>query len=122
MPGTKRIPVSRTPIPQITPKAIQLFEAWKRASGKRECDLEWALLEELHGRPWQWPFIINPRHDTNPYPPGCNAHRSWQPNLEAQQRWRQLEAALQERRKAEREARKAASAVPKQGPDQPSAT
>jgi hypothetical protein len=110
MPGTKRIPIARTPSSPITPRAITLFEHWKRAGGDREADLEWALLEELHGRPWQWPFIADPRHNTNPYPVGSNAHRSWQPNLEAQQRWQQLEAALQERRKAEREARRAKSA------------
>ena len=106
MPGTKRLPITRTPIPQITPKAIALFERWKRAGGDREADLGWALLEELHGRPWQWPFIVDPRFDINPYPIGCNAHRGWQPNLEARERWRQLEAALRERRQAEREARR----------------
>jgi hypothetical protein len=120
MPGTKRLPITRTPIPQITPKAITLFERWKRAGGKREADLEWALLEELHGRPWQWPFVADPRFNANPYPVGSNAHRGWQPDLEAQERWRQLEAALRERRKAEREARRAKNA--NGAPNQPPAT
>jgi len=48
MSGTKRVPVTRTPIPQITPKAIELFRQYRRSYGKRSDDLHYALM----GRAW----------------------------------------------------------------------
>jgi hypothetical protein len=121
MSGTKRVPVTRTPIPQITPKAIELFRQYRRSYGKRSDDLHYALWEELRCKPWEWPCCEDPRADVNPYPPGTPAHATWQPNLRAQEMWKQLDAASREAKKAERETRKAAPSPPPNQPPEPPA-
>jgi hypothetical protein len=120
MSGTKRTPTSRRRSPAISPRAVELFEAmrelececepidwggeyWNRetcAGCERWRELHGLLNRELRLRPWQFPAIEHPDAE-NPYPPGSPAAASWKPDLEAQARWRALEAALGTRTRAE---------------------
>src|SRR5262249_43083464 len=50
----------------------------------------------------------------SPYPRGSEADKRWEPDLEAQELWRQLEAARKAQRKAAREARQRAKAAEQQ--------
>ena len=112
---TKRTPIRRSSSPQITPQAVRLFEQLRRCRDvDRWRQLHSELCDELHTRPWQFPCIEDPSTQ-NPYPPGTPAHLSWQPDREAQERWKALAAASREARRQERAARKAAE----QPPDQP---
>jgi len=123
MPGTKRTPVTRTPISPITPRMVELFDAMRRATGERRdrlhCDLFDTYMDALmpHPRPYEWPVCVDPRTDTNPYPPGTPAHASWQPDLRARRMWEMLADASRERRQQERMARRAkANGAPDQPP------
>lgn len=138
MSGTKRVPVARTPIPQITPRSIELFDAMKccrctcppidwegKYWGRQQCpgckrwwQLQNQLCDEVRAPIWQYPCIEDPRTQ-NPYPRNTAAHKSWQPCLEAQALWKTLAQASYEAKKAERAARKAGA---RPQPDQPPAT
>lgn len=111
MPGTRRTPIDRSRKPQITITAIRLFERMRRC---RDDDRWWALhgslCDELGTWPWEWPAIENPAGG-NPHPPGTANHASWEPDEEARERWRALEAGARELRKREREARRAKAVV-----------
>jgi hypothetical protein len=113
MSGTKRIPIARPPSLQVSPRAIELFEALGRTRKQRnavDCipddgsgycstkckgcrdwyDLHAALHDELGLKPWQW--LALPR---NPYPPGSPQARRWRAHSDSEQsvRWRLLDAA-----------------------------
>jgi hypothetical protein len=137
MSGTKRVPVARTPIPQITPRSIELFDAMKRCCctcppidwegqwGRQQCpgckrwwELQNELCDELRTKPWEYPCVEDPRTE-NPYLRGMPAHATWEPNHRAQAMWRQLHSASRERRREERAARRAKA---NGAPDQPPAT
>src|SRR5262245_50800327 len=138
MSGTKRVPVARTPIPQITSRSIELFDAMKRCRctclpidwegkywGRQQCpgckrrwELQNELCDELHTKPWEYPCVEDPRTE-NPYPRGMLAHATWQPNHRAQAMWRQLHSASRERRREERAVGRAKA---NGAPDQPPAT
>jgi hypothetical protein len=139
---TKRLPIGRSPTPQITKRAIALFEQmrkleracacppidWNGEYWKRQqcasCEQWWALhselCDELGCQPWHWPAIENPLTQ-NPYPPGCAAYLSWQPNPGAQARWKALARAALEAGRARRAAAKAkrAAATPPPSPPPP---
>jgi hypothetical protein len=57
----------------------------------------------------------------SPYPHGSEADKRWEPDLEAQGVWWQLEAARKAQRKAARESRQCAKAT-EQHPSPPSTT
>jgi hypothetical protein len=73
MSGTRRVPLARRPTVQITPRAIELYEAMGRlrctcpspkpptrepCSGcRRWYDLHGELDEELRLPPWYWPIV-----------------------------------------------------------------
>jgi hypothetical protein len=120
---TNRTPIRRSSQPAITPQMIALFDRMQRARSQEQYDEAHGQLWDCYQmalrprtRPWEWPLCVDPRDDVNPYPPGSNAYRSWQPNLRAQEMWKALDAASREAKRAEREARKAATQQP---PDQP---
>jgi hypothetical protein len=113
----KRTPLNRQRRKlQSTPKAIRLFIAMERVEctcAPRDwageywkhtlcagCDEWWRLHSELDKelgcRPWQWP-CVEPPDAENPYPEGSYAAARWQPNLEAQERWRLLKEAAARR-------------------------
>jgi len=137
MPGTRRVPITRTAIPQITPRAIELFDAlrrcrcscppidwegeyWKRdrcAGCERWWDLHHDLHRELHCKPWHFPCVEDP-DARSPYPEGSAAYAAHQPDLEAQTKWRALAKASRETRRTKAAARKAAAA-PTSPPEQP---
>ena len=110
MTGTRRTPIKRSWAPQITPTAIKLFEQMRRCrctcspnsedcpGCKRWWDLHDHLSHELHCKPWNFPAIEDPR-TPNPYPPGTHAHMTWEPDREAQEMWRALDAASREVRR-----------------------
>src|SRR5262249_33621980 len=129
MPGPIRKPLAHPVRTQmITPAAIRLFDQirhvrctcppidWEGEYWKgRECPgckRWWQLHNELHdelgGKPWEWPAIQDPEAQ-NPYPAKYPAHWSWQPDREAQARWRLLAAASRE---ARRKARRAKEPLP----------
>jgi len=101
--ATKRTPINRSPITQVTPRAIELFDAMRRCGGRRWWELQNALCDELHTPIWQYPCIEDPRDGEN------------RPAAEAL--WRMLDAASREARRQEREARRAQKAA-KGAPDQ----
>jgi hypothetical protein len=97
MPGTKRTPIARQPMPQqITPRAIALFTQLERARRARKhadcidtkqglcsgecavCELWYDLHDQIHRelrfRPWQWPCL-----PFNPYPPNSPGWMAWRP-------------------------------------------
>jgi hypothetical protein len=139
MPGTKRVPVTRSPIPQITLKAVELFDGMRGCRctcppidwegkywGRQQCpgckrwwELQNQLCDELCCKPWEYPCVEDPRTQ-NPYPRGMPAHQSWQPNHRAQEMWRTLADASREAKREERAARRAKGA--NDAPDQPPAT
>jgi len=127
MTGTRRTPIGRHPGPKITPAAIRLFEAMRRVrctcapidwNGKywerqqcQGCKRWWSLhsdlCDALGSKPWEWPRVEDPDAQ-NPYPPGCNAHLTWEPNRRAQAMWLALATASREARREALRARKAA--------------
>jgi hypothetical protein len=119
MSRTKRIPIARQSALQVSPRAIELFEAMERTAKQRNardcigdddsdsgycksecdaCDAWYDLHADLHSelglKPWQWPCL--PR---NPYSPGSAQARNWrsQPDSEQSQRWRLLDEARRKR-------------------------
>jgi len=142
MPGTRRTPVTRSPLPVISPAAVKIFEAMRRCrctcppidwegkywerqeclGCKRRSKLHNNLCDELGTKLWEWPCVEDPGA-TCPYPVWHCAYATWRPNLEAQARWRALATASRE---AKREARRAkaaarkAAAAPAAPPEQPS--
>jgi len=64
MPFKRRIS-KQTDMP-ITPRMIELFDAWRRASGERRDELHGDLWDAYmtalmpHPRPWQWPCVRPP--------------------------------------------------------------
>jgi hypothetical protein len=140
--GTKRVPIRRPPVASITPAALVAFEAmdklgractcepidwggkyWERGPQCSSCQEWWRqhsiLHHELRCKPWQWPCIEHPSA-RSPYPRGSEADKRCEPDLEAQELWRQLEAARKAQRKAAREARQRAKAA--EQPPPPPAT
>jgi len=72
MSGTRRVPLARLPTAQITPRAVELFEAMGRlrftcpppspsrslcGGCQRWYDLHDELHRELGAKPWQWPVV-----------------------------------------------------------------
>jgi hypothetical protein len=72
MSGTRRTPINRPPVAQITPRAIDLYVAMSRlrctcappSPTRTECpgcerwwDLHSELDDELNCEPWQWPCV-----------------------------------------------------------------
>jgi hypothetical protein len=51
------------------------------------------LHHELHTRPWEWPCVQHP-NAANPWPAGSTAHAHWQPDVNAQRCYRQLDAVV----------------------------
>ena len=110
MSGTRRTPIIRRGTPQISPRALKLFEQAEKARLKRRgaacavgpyghCSLECAacrdwsnahneLHKELGLRPWEWPCL-----PINPFPPGSINSRDWQPEGEELLLWQTLEKA-----------------------------
>ena len=114
---TKRIPIARPRRAQIVPEALDIFDAMTKLKctcppvdfegADREecpgCELWSRLHSQLAGllpgiKPWDWPVIENPQAEC-PYPEGSYAATHWRPNEKGQQRWRELDAALAERKK-----------------------
>src|SRR5262245_6934573 len=115
--ATKRTPINRSPITQVTARSVQLFDAMRRCRCtcptprnplKRcsACDRWWRLqnelCDELAAPVWQYPCVEDPRDGEN------------RPAAEAL--WRALDAASREAPRQERAARKAAT---QPQPDQP---
>src|SRR5262245_45636877 len=115
--ATKRTPINRSPITQVTARSVQLFDAMRRcrciSPGNcnaivrcSACDRWWklqnALCDELATPIYQYPCVEDPRDGGN------------RPDAEAL--WRALDAASREARRQERAARKAAT---QPQPDQP---
>jgi hypothetical protein len=119
---TTRTPIRRPLRGRFTDEMLDLFEAMRHLGETKPCTcppVDWehkwwvqgppcpACREyrELHGqlanlwpgvKPWWWPIIQAP--DTRcPYPEGAGQAKRWQPDEEAQQRWREIEAAAAER-------------------------
>jgi hypothetical protein len=118
--STKRIPIHRPIRAQIPLEALDLFREmkkvgcacpsidWKGKYWERQecpgCERWWSLHSRLaqllpETRPWHWPVIQSPGAKC-PYPEGSPAAAAWQPNEEAQARWRVLDAALAEAEQA----------------------
>jgi hypothetical protein len=113
---SRRVPIARQPTLQITPRAIELFEAMEQAKRRRNsadciddhsgsgsgycklacahCSEWWRLYEELyhelHLKPWQWPVI-----DLNPFAPGSERSKRWRPDPDGagMAQWRLLDEA-----------------------------
>jgi hypothetical protein len=110
MSGTKRVPIARQSNLQVTPRAMELFEAAEKARSKRRgascivgpyghCNMECPACQAWHDahsqlhrglglRPWQWPCL-----PINPFPPGSINSRGWSPEGEELELWQQLERA-----------------------------
>jgi len=84
MPVKRRVSKQREH--QITPHAIALFRKLRRKQPGSEAwwQLHNALFDELATKPWDWPIVEDP---------DLPLHPSKQPDLEARQRWRELERA-----------------------------
>src|SRR5262245_61938167 len=108
MPGTKRTPIGRTPIPPITEAGIRLFEKMRRLRCTclsleddtcpgcvRFRQLDGDLARELQLRPWEHPGVEDP---TSSYAADA------EPCHEAQARWQMLAQASRDRRLAQRKA------------------
>lgn len=113
---TKRTPIRRATKTQFTPAALAAFKEmlklktkcscepinwekhWERGRRCAACD-QWCeqhsiLHHELKLPPWEFPAVENPDAES-PYPEG-HINRTLPPDLEAQQRYRALEAACDE--------------------------
>jgi hypothetical protein len=111
MPGTKRNPIRRPTVQQISARAVELYGALRRASRARrgaiDCtnaksgycttkcracqawyDAHDVLHTELRLKPWEWPAL--PRC---PFPPGSAAAREWHPGDAQRELQERLEAA-----------------------------
>jgi hypothetical protein len=112
--NTKRTPFARPLRHPISETALEAFRLMRELEGKctcpprnwhgeywkhqqcKACGDWWEQNSILHDalqlRPWQWPAVENPAAE-NPYSAGSPAAAHWKPKLEAQARWRALEAA-----------------------------
>jgi len=120
--ATKRTPLRREVLTPLTPRAIELWEAMQRLEctclprdwdgaywEHQECAgcaeagrLDSELWRELQLKLWQWPAVEDP-NAANPYPEGSHAWKQWgDGNLEAQARWKALQRASREARRARR--------------------
>ena len=114
--GDKRKP--RVVSKQFTPRALELFRRLKMSLSRCTCPrqfyindaglldkhrcihcetairLNYELCDELRLKPWQDRAVQHP-DAKNPFPPNVSEvrRRQWQPDVEAQERWCQLEAA-----------------------------
>jgi hypothetical protein len=102
----------------FTPRAIKPFQLIKRTLARCTCvhpimhineqglwasracaacravdDPQFDLARELKLPPWIDEPVQSP-DVRNPYPPGYDAHEKWVPDVDAQRRWRELDAAL----------------------------
>jgi hypothetical protein len=119
---TIRIPISRPLRGRFSDAALDVFLALRHLIETKPCTcppVDWehkwwvqgppcpACLEyqELHGRlanlwpgvkPWWWPIVERPDKRC-PYPEGSGQAKQWKPDEEAQQRWREIAAAVTER-------------------------
>jgi hypothetical protein len=128
---TNRTRINRQPVERITPEAIKLFEAMERLEctcpprdweGEywkhtpcRGCDRWWELHSRLYHllgcKPWQWPCVEHPAAVPG-YPEGSLAALAWNPDLGARARWKALDRAAREARRAKREAKRAVLRAP----------
>ncbi|MGE5242294.1 MAG: hypothetical protein ACM3NI_11660 [Bacteroidota bacterium] len=116
--ATKRTPIRRPPRGgNFSPKALEALREMQRLEDACTCpprnwdrDQYWKfepcsacnewwdhhsiLHHELALKPWQWPCVEHP-DAASPYPAGSYADQHWQPDLEAQQLYKALEAALE---------------------------
>jgi hypothetical protein len=112
MSGTARTPIARRAAqPQVTARAIEIFERLERARQSRRrrncsvsdysgyCEADCAacrawfglhdqLHRELRLKPWFWPCL--PR---NPYPPASDGARAWKADVEQAALWKLLHDA-----------------------------
>jgi hypothetical protein len=88
---TNRTPIVRRHGSSVTPRAIALFEAWRRCRDhQRSAQLHSDLIDELGNiPPWQWPVAREPDDPTAPQTP-------------AERLWVQLAQASREARRARR--------------------
>lgn len=112
---TKRTPIKRQGVTQITERAVELFREMERLRTQCSClpidwqneywrrdecdacakwwDVHFQLHTELGLRPWSsWPCVENPRAE-NPYPRGSVAAQKWRKDPEAVARYRALASA-----------------------------
>src|SRR6266536_602151 len=111
MPGTRREPLRRPAVQQISARAVEIYAELRRAARARrraadcsvsrhghcnaECaacrawwDAHDALCTEIRLPPWQWPCV-----GRCPFPPGSPRARKWRPGgaqRELQEKVRQL--------------------------------
>jgi hypothetical protein len=118
MPGTRRTPIGRTPIPHVSPEAVTLFERGAKLMRRKPTeDIERALspvsfeLGRVLGlKAWNdCPLVDCDCREPPPFLDTRDEIEDWW-----RSRWirEQLQDALRERRKAEREARKPAGQAP----------
>jgi len=113
----------------ITPRAVKLFEKMRRLPcvckprdwGQDQyykwpgpcfhCKERGRLKYEIHRelRLYPWETAVEDPEAGSPYPVGSWAYENDEPNLEAQARWRALEQAAREMRRARRAAKAAAN-------------
>ena len=82
-----------------TCKPINWDAYWEEREPCAACEqwheLHSILYHELKLAPWQWYAVEHP-NTRSPYPEGSHADKEWKPDLEAQERYRALEAACGE--------------------------
>lgn len=119
--STKRTPIHRPPRGgEFSPAALAAFRKMQRLDARCTCEpIDWdrkywdhdecpacarwwqqhnILWGELKLKLWEWPAVKHP-DAMCPYPEGCEAALKWKPDLEAQERYRALDAALKEQNK-----------------------
>jgi hypothetical protein len=92
---TKRTPINRPQRRRLTPKAIETFRKMLECDGEEWWQQHRILCLELRCKPWEFPAVQSP-DVVNPYPAGSYAAERWQPDADAQARWRELERAARE--------------------------
>ena len=122
--ATKRVPIDRPVRMEITPRAVRLWEQMQRlectcaprdwdgaywghelcAGCEKRGQLKGGLHRELQLRPWE--DAVSDPDALNPYPVGTYAHEHFERDRDAEARWRTLEAASKELRRAKRLARR----------------
>jgi len=129
MSGTTRTPIGRQPTPQVTPRAIQLFDTMMRIrctcgpgerfacpGCKRWDELDAELGVEMKVPIWRLGCTISNPQGKNPYPPGTYGHRTWEPDHEGRELWLLLAAASREARRAKAVTNGTVAAPPEQPP------
>ena len=114
---TKRTPIRPPASMRITPAAVATFREMRRLEEQCRCKpIDWSgdnhlkrrrcaaceqwsklnsrLVDELQLMPWQYPAYENPEAGS-PYPEGSEAQKGDKPDLEAQARYRALQAAAE---------------------------